>query len=82
MTSASVSAQGKTAIPSEVMRALGVQPGDRLQFVQVELGEFLLFPVNRSLVELKGMFAPPAVAVGVEAMNEMIAAAGASAGER
>ena len=64
------------------MRALDVKAGDRVRFVQFDPGKFLLFVVNRSVMELKGMFAKPATAAGVEAMSEVIAARGASAWER
>lgn len=54
-------------------RALAVGEGDRLEFVPVRPGEFLVIAINRSVTELKGMFAKPAKAVPIEDMALAIA---------
>jgi antitoxin PrlF len=59
--------------------ALSVGTGDRVEFVQIEPGQFLFVAANRSVTELKGMFGKPVKAVSVEDMNRAIAARGASA---
>lgn len=79
MTTATISAEGQIAIPSSVLEALSVGPGDRLQFVQIEPGQFLLFAANRSVTELRGMFGKPTSEVSIEDMGRTISHRGVSA---
>jgi antitoxin PrlF len=79
MTTATVTSKGQITIPVDVRQALSVGTGDRVEFVQIEPGQFLFLAANRSVTELKGMFGKPAAPVTIEAMNEAIAARGASA---
>lgn len=80
MTKATVGPKGRVTIPAGVRRALGVDAGDRLDFFQLETGEYLMVAINRSVTDLKGMFARPVEAVSIEDMNQAIATRGASAG--
>jgi antitoxin PrlF len=79
MTTATITTKGQITIPAEVRTALSVGTGDRVEFVQIEPGQFLFVAANRSVTELKGMFGKPVKAVSVEDMNRVIAARGASA---
>jgi antitoxin PrlF len=79
MTTATITTKGQITIPAEVRNAMSVGTGDRVEFVQVEPGQFLIVAANRSVTELKGMFGKPAKKVSVEDMNRSIAARGASA---
>ncbi len=79
MTTATVTSKGQITIPAEVRQALQVDAGDRVEFVQVEPGQFLVVAANRSVKELKGMFGKASKVVSIEAMNQAIAARGASA---
>ncbi len=79
MTTATVTSKGQITIPAEVRQALQVGAGDRVEFVQVEPGQFLVVAANRSVKELKGMFGKASKVVSIEAMNQAIAARGASA---
>lgn len=79
MTSAIISTKGQITIPAVVREALSVGPGDRLEFVQIEAGQFLLVAANRSVTELKGMFGKPANEVSIEDMGRTISSRGASA---
>lgn len=79
MSNATVTSKGQITIPSAVRQAMQVGTGDRVEFVEVEPGQFLFMAANRSVTELKGMFGKPAKVVSIEEMNEAIAACGASA---
>jgi AbrB family looped-hinge helix DNA binding protein len=85
MSTATLTSKGQITIPADVRRALNVQTGDRVEFVQVEPGRFQLVAATRSVRELKGMFGPATRAVSIDEMNRTIveqAARAASTGER
>ncbi len=79
MTTATVTSKGQITIPAEVRQALQVATGDRVEFVQIEPGQFLFVAANRSVTELKGMFGKARKSVSIDDMNQAIAAHGASA---
>jgi AbrB family looped-hinge helix DNA binding protein len=55
MASATITAKGQITIPSRVRVALGVDTGDRLEFVEIEKGQFMIIPATGSIQDLKGM---------------------------
>jgi len=79
MTTATISSKGQITIPADVLKALMVDAGDRVEFVQIERGQYLFIAANRSVTELKGMFGKATNTVTIEKMNRAIAARGASA---
>ena len=79
MTIATVTTKGQITIPADVRRALKVEAGDRVDFVEIEAGRFEFVAATRSVKELKGMFGKPKSKVSVEDMNRVIAARGAAA---
>lgn len=82
MTTATLTSKGQITIPADVRRALNVQTGDRVEFVQVQPGRFELVAATRSVRELKGMFGKPARSLTVGDMNRVVAEEGARAGLR
>ena len=82
MTTATLSSRGQITIPADVRRTLGVQTGDRVEFVEIQPGRFELVAVTRSVRELKGMLGKPARTLSIEDMNRVIAEQGAKAGLR
>ncbi|NIM40085.1 MAG: AbrB/MazE/SpoVT family DNA-binding domain-containing protein [Hydrogenophaga sp.] len=79
MTTATITSKGQITIPADVRHALAVEAGDRVEFVQIEPGQYLFVAANRSVTELKGMFGKPRKRVSIDDMNSAIAARGASA---
>ena len=79
MTSATISSKGQITIPAAVRQALAVEAGDRVEFVEIEPGQYLFVAANRSVTELKGMLGTFKRTVSIEEMNQAIAARGASA---
>lgn len=56
MASATVTSKGQITIPNKVRSALGLEPGDRVEFVETGKGEFSFVPATGSVRELKGLF--------------------------
>lgn len=79
MSTATITSKGQITIPAVVRAALGVEAGDRVEFVQVEPGRFELVAATQSVTALKGLINKPSSPVTIEAMNEVIAAQGAKA---
>ncbi len=79
MTTATLTSKGQITIPAEVRRVLQVDTGDRVEFVAVGPGQFLLVAANQSVTALKGMFGNTGKKVSIETMNSAIAARGAAA---
>lgn len=79
MSTATLTSKGQITIPAVVRDALGVEAGDRVEFVQVEPGHFELVAATQSVTALKGLVRKPASPVTIEAMNKAIATQGAKA---
>ena len=69
-----VTSNGRITIPIKVRSALGVQPGDRVEFVERENGQFSVVAATRSVRDLKGMFkGRRSKPVSIKEMNAAIA---------
>jgi AbrB family looped-hinge helix DNA binding protein len=79
MSMATMTSKGQVTIPAVVRAALGVESGDRIEFVQIENGRFELVASTHSVTALKGLVRKPAKPVTIEAMNQTIATQGAKA---
>ena len=80
MPTATMTSKGQITIPAIVRAALGVEAGDRVEFVQVEPGHFELVAATQPVTTLKGLVRKPASPVTIMEMNEAIATQGAKAG--
>jgi AbrB family looped-hinge helix DNA binding protein len=79
MTTATITSKGQVTIPSVVRSALGVESGDRVEFIEVEHGRFELVASTHSVTALKGMVKKPKTPVTIASMNQAIAKQGAKA---
>ena len=74
MATATLTSKGQITIPSRVREALGLEKGDRVEFVEQAKGQFAIVAATRSVRELKGLFrrrrGKPA---SIEEMNAAIA---------
>jgi len=69
-----ITSKGQITIPVRVRAALGVDSGDRIEFVEMEKGQFAIIPATRSLQELNGRFkGRRKTAATIEEMDEAIA---------
>lgn len=73
MTTATLTSKGQITIPATVRAALGVDSGDRVEFVEVGPGRYEFIAATRSVTALKRMFGPRAKPVSVDEMNTVIA---------
>lgn len=71
MSKATFTSKGQITIPADVRRALSLEVGDRLEFVQVSSDGFLLIAVNQCVSSLKGMFGKPPRVIAVEDMRSV-----------
>ncbi len=72
MATAVVTSKGQITIPKAVRERLGVDAGDRVEFVETEQGVFTIVAATRDVKELKGIVPKPAKPVTVEDMNRVI----------
>jgi antitoxin PrlF len=73
MTTSVLSSKGQIVIPKEVREKLGLDAGDRVQFVEDPNGGYKIVPATGDVRELRGMVAKPKAPVSVEQMNAAIA---------
>ena len=79
MSTATITSKGQITIPASVRNTLGVEAGDRVEFIQVEPGRFELVVATQSVTALKGLVRKPAWPITIAAMNEAIATRAAKA---
>jgi|APDOM4702015191_1054821.scaffolds.fasta_scaffold72153_2 antitoxin PrlF len=68
-----LSTKGQIVIPKEVRDKLGLQVGDRVQFIE-DNGGFRLVPATRDIKTLKGVVPRPKKPVSLEEMRASVAA--------
>ena len=73
MPTAIVTSKGQITIPKAVREALGVQSGDRVEFVETEKGVFEVVAASKDVRELKGIIGKPSRPVSVEDMRKAVA---------
>jgi AbrB family looped-hinge helix DNA binding protein len=72
MPAAVVTSKGQITIPLAVRRKLGLDAGDRVEFIDLGDGRFGLIPATEEISTLKGSVRRPSRPVGVAAMNRAI----------
>ncbi len=73
MTAATLTSKGQLTLPKDVRTAMGVGPGDRVDFVRMEDGNFAVLPATHSVKSLKGLIPKPKRPVLLEDMDKAIA---------
>ncbi len=75
MSTSTVTSKGQITLPRDVRRALGLDAGDKVDFVEVD-GGYKLVPVRSDVRALKGRFAGRVDRpVSLEEMDDAIAQA-------
>lgn len=72
MSTATLTSKGQVTIPKAVREGLGVDAGDRIEFVEVSKGVYSVVAVSRDVRALKGLVGRPPKQVTVEAMKRAI----------
>ena len=71
MTAAVLTSKGQITIPKPIRDRLGVDTGDRVEFVELDNGGFAMVPATRDVSSLKGLV-PAARTVSLEAMRQAV----------
>ena len=79
MSAATLTSKGQITIPVMVRAALGVEAGDRLEFVDLGAGRFEVVAATQPVSALRGMVKALKSPVSIDDMNAVIATAGAKA---
>lgn len=72
MSSATVTSKGQVTIPIDVRNRLGIETGDRIEFVEVADGEFVIRPAIQDVRALRGFLKKPSKPVSTAKMREAI----------
>lgn len=72
MPAATVTSKGQVTIPKEVRERLGVEAGDRLEFIADDKGAWRIVAATKDVRAVKGIIAKPARPVSVEEMNRAV----------
>lgn len=72
MHTATLTPNGRLTIPIEVRRALKIETGDRVEFVQIAHDRYELFAITGEVTALKGMFGTAKKKVSIKSMNAVI----------
>ena len=72
MPTATLTSKGQITVPIEVRKDLGVETGDRIEFVKVSQGQFAIMAATNSVRQLRGLVSKPAKPVSIEEMNAAI----------
>ncbi len=78
MSTAVMSSKGQVTIPQDVRKKLGLDQGDRVDFVDFGNNQFGIMAAVEEVTSLKGLVRKPAAPVSLDAMNAAIAQRGAN----
>lgn len=86
MAIATLTSKGQLTVPQRVRQALGLEAGDKVDFVADPMGGYRVVPVRRDVTTLRGRFAgrvqAPVTLVAMRAAIETEAAERARQGRR
>jgi AbrB family looped-hinge helix DNA binding protein len=72
MPTATMTSKGQITIPVQVRRALGLDAGVRVDFYEIESGEYVLRPRTHSIKELEGCMAYSGPTITIEEMHQAL----------
>jgi len=79
MSTAKMMPKGQVTISSSVQTESGIGTGSRIEFFEIENGQFVIVPSVSPFHSLKGMIRKSTTPVSIEQMNLAIASQGAKA---
>ena len=77
MSTATLTTKGQITIPAAVRASLGLETGSRIEFINVDNGQYLMMAATSPVQALKGLLRKPSSVVSIEKMNEIITLRGA-----
>jgi antitoxin PrlF len=72
MPTATMTSKGQITIPVKVRKALGLKPGVRIDFYEVEDGEYAFRPKTGSIMDMRGCLPKPDHPISIEEMNQAV----------
>jgi AbrB family looped-hinge helix DNA binding protein len=72
MPTATMTSKGQITIPIELRKAMGLDAGDKIDFFEVEKGQFRMIPRTASIRDLEGCIPKLDHVVTIEEMNQAI----------
>ncbi len=72
MTTATMTSKGQVTIPAEVRQRMGLDTGDRIEFIELDDGGFAIKPAIDDVRSLKGLLRKPGKPVSVADMDAKI----------
>jgi antitoxin PrlF len=72
MPASTITSKWQITIPVRVRDALGLKAGDRVEFVELEAGEFAIFAANAPVRRLKGFISKPTKPVSIQEMTQSL----------
>ncbi|MCB1968343.1 MAG: AbrB/MazE/SpoVT family DNA-binding domain-containing protein [Candidatus Accumulibacter sp.] len=72
MATAVMTSKGQVTIPADVRRRMGLDSGDRVEFVELEGGGFAIKPAVDDVRSLKGLLRKPGSPVAIADMDKAI----------
>jgi AbrB family looped-hinge helix DNA binding protein len=75
MPTATMTSKGQITIPVKVRTALGLDAGDKIDFVEIEKGQYVIKPRTGSIRDLEGCIPRLDYVPTIEEMDEAILAA-------
>jgi AbrB family looped-hinge helix DNA binding protein len=72
MPTATMTSKGQITIPIELRKTMGLGSGDKIDFYEVEAGQFRMVPRTASIRDLKGCIPKLDHIVTIEEMNQAI----------
>ena len=76
MATAVITSKGQVTIPKSVRERLGVDAGDRVEFVETDRGVFTIVAATRDVKDLKGIVPKPEKPVSIDDMTRVISRMG------
>ena len=73
MKTATMTSKGQITIPLEIRSKLGLDKGDKVDFVDLGNNQFAIMPATEDVTKLKGLVKKPRSPVTIEEMNAAIA---------
>ena len=72
MPTATMTSKGQITIPVEIRTALGLGPGDKIDFFEAEKGQYVIRPRTASIRDLEGCIPKLDYVPSIEEINEAI----------